>query len=285
MTYQHRVVGSPDERDDLTTLATSTLDPWFGLRPAAALVDESQELSVGELRRRVTAALPLLADRPENHASQLRDAELRHAKLLTYQQQEQVALDAAKTRREGLRLATGRGAKTARAEAQAAIDGHKQALSNLRQRLVESGQERARLEDAQAPYYEWCRLHALQVCQGQAAAQVLQERETRLLEDLAVAPPRYLLAELGQPPSNRDGREAWLRGAVAVECHRAAYWIDDRERAFGDEDHIGRFEEPGRRQDQARVQHLIDDARRAITESLTRQLDRELPGLDEAIGA
>ena len=100
------------------------------------------------------------------------------------------------------------------------------------------------------------------------------------------------MAELGQPPSNRDGREAWLRGAAAVECHRAAYWIDDRERAFGDGDHIGRFEEPGRQQDQARVQNLVDDARRAITDSLARELDTGLsvPGKGEnppdlAIGA
>jgi hypothetical protein len=66
---------------------------------------------------------------------------------------------------------------------------------------------------------------------------VLQERETRLLEDLAVYPPPYLLAELGQPPTNRDGRAAWLRGAHAIERHRAAYDIFDREQAFGDGDH------------------------------------------------
>ena len=113
----------------------------------------------------------------------------------------------------------------------------------------------------------------------------LQERETRLLEDLAAYPPPYLLAELGQPPTNRDGLAAWLRGALAIERHRAAYLIYDRERAFGSGVSVGRFEQPGRRQDQERVQELVDDARRAITESLTRELDQELPGLDEAIGA
>jgi hypothetical protein len=78
---------------------------------------------------------------------------------------------------------------------------------------------------------------------------------------------------------------AWLRGALAIERHRAAYLIYDRERAFGSGVSVGRFEQPGRRQDQERVRELVDDARRAITESLTRELDQELPGLDEAIGA
>lgn len=285
MTYQHRIIGSPAERNDLAMLATSTVDPWFGVRPAAALVDESQELAVGELRRRVAVAKPLLADRPENHASQLRDLQLRHAKLLGYQAQEQTALEAATTKRDELRWATGRGAKAARVAAQEAVAQHEQALSNLGRRLVDADRELTRLDQAQAAYFDWCRHHALEVAQGQAAAQVLQERETRLLEDLAAYPPPYLLAELGQPPTNRDGLAAWLRGALAIERHRAAYLIYDRERAFGSGVSVGRFEQPGRRQDQERVRELVDDARRAITESLTRELDQELPGLDEAIGA
>ena len=169
--------------------------------------------------------------------------------------------------------------------AQEAVAQHEQALSNLGRRLVDADRELTRLDQAQAAYFDWCRHHALEVAQGQAAAQVLQERETRLLEDLAAYPPPYLLAELGQPPTNRDGLAAWLRGALAIERHRAAYLIYDRERAFGSGMSVGRFEQPGRRQDQERVRELVDDARRAITESLTRELDQELPGLDEAIGA
>lgn len=291
MIYQHRVVGSPAERNDLAMLATSTVDPWFGLRPTAAMVDESQELAVGELRRRVATALPLLADRPENHASQLREVQLRHAELLTYQQEEQVALEAAKTRLDELRWATGRGAKEARAAARAAVDQHRLALDNIDQRLVGADQDLTRLEEAQAAYFDWCRQHALAVSQGQAAAQVLQERETQLLEELAAYPPPYLLAELGQPPSNRDGRAAWLRGAHAVERHRAAYRIHDPERAFGNGQSVGRFEQPGRRQDRQRAREIVDDARRAITESLAREFDQGLtvPHIDDdqgfAIGA
>ena len=229
MTYQHRIIGSPAERNDLAMLATSTVDPWFGVRPAAALVDECHELSVGELRRRVAAARPLLTDRPENHASQLREVQQRRAELLGYKAAEEVALAAATAKREELRWATGRGAKAARVTAQEAVDQHREALTNLDDRLADAEQELTRLEGAQTAYFDWCRQHALEVSQGQAAAQVLQERETRLLEDLAVYPPPYLLAELGQPPTDRDGRAAWLRGAHAIERHRAAYGIFDRD--------------------------------------------------------
>jgi hypothetical protein len=286
MTYQHQMIGSPAERNDLAMLATSAVDPWFGVRPAAALVDESRELAVGELRRRVAVAKPLLADRPENYASQLGELRPRHAKLRGYQAEEQTALAAAIAKRDELRWATGRGAKAARVAAQEAVDQHQQALINLRRRLLDTNRELTRLEQAQTAFFDWCRHHALAVAQGQAAAQVLQEQETRLLEDLAAYPPPYLLAELGQPPTNRDGRAAWLRGALAIERHRAAYLIYDRERAFGNGLSVGRFEQPGRRQDQERIREIVADARRAITETLARQLDQglEVPGVEDDPG-
>lgn len=108
---------------------------------------------------------------------------------------------------------------------------------------------------------------------------MLQERETRLLEDLAVNPPPYLLAELGQPPTNRDGRIAWLRGAHAIECFRANNQITDVDDAFGPP----LASEPS---DPARVRELLDDVRQAITESLVRQLDQnlEVPAVDDDPG-
>jgi hypothetical protein len=283
MTHQHHTIGSPTERNDLAMVATSTVDPWFDVRPAAALVDESRQLPVGELRRRVAVAKPLLADRPENPASQLRDLQRRRADLLGYRAEERVALAAATAKREELRWATSRGAKAAREAAQDGVDRHQEALATLDRRLADAHREHARLAQAQVAYLDWCRHAALQVAEGQAAAQVLQERAAWLLEDLASYPPPYLLAELGQPPTSRDGRAAWLRGARAVEHHRAAYRMVDRERAFGDEDHLGRFEHPGRRQDRQRTQELVDEARRAITESLARQFEEGLamPGIEE----
>jgi hypothetical protein len=121
MTYQHQTIGRSSERDDLAMVVTSTFDPRFGVRPTAALVDESQELRVKGLRRRVAAARPLLADRPESPTSRLQEVQLRWAELLGYQADEQVALAAATNRRDE---ATGRGAKAARQAAQEAIDEH-----------------------------------------------------------------------------------------------------------------------------------------------------------------
>lgn len=135
MAYQHRVIGSPAERDYLAMLATSTVDPWFGLWPAGALVDESQELSIGELRRRVAAALPLLADRPQNHTTELRDAQLRHARLLGYRQQEEAALTAAATN------CTEAPRRAERSAARRAVDEHRQALGRPDGQLVDVGQE------------------------------------------------------------------------------------------------------------------------------------------------
>jgi hypothetical protein len=271
MTYQQQTIGRSSERDDLAMVATSTLDPWFGVRPTAAVVDESHQLPVEELRRRVAAARPLLANRPENPTSRLQEVQLHRAELLGYQADEQAALEAATNRRDA---ATGRGAKAARQAAQAAVDEHQQALRNLSGRLADTERELTELRAAQSAYLHWCDEHELVVTQGQAAAQALQKRETQLLADLAEDPPSYLLAELGQPPTNRDGRMAWLRGAHAIECFRADNQITHVEDAFGPP-----F--PSGPSDPARVRVLLDDVRRAITDSLARELDRELRGPDQ----
>jgi hypothetical protein len=208
MLSHHHIIGTPQEREQQGVLAASTADPWVGIRPAGGMVEESEALATGELRRRVAVALPLLVtDRPENRAGELREAQLRHATLLGYRQEEETALAAAKTRlNDAPRV--GRGARAERTAAHKEVDRHDQALTRLDSRLLEASQELARLNEAQAAYFEWCREHALDLTQGQAAAHVLQERETRLLEDLAAYPPPYLLAELGQPPTNHDGLAA-----------------------------------------------------------------------------
>jgi hypothetical protein len=290
MVYQHRIVGTPQERQQLAALAASTIDPWFGVRPDAGIVEASQGLATGELRRRVAAAVPLLADRPDNRASELRDAQLRHARLLDYQQQARAALTAAETRYAEAPL-VGRATRAARA----AVQEHTQALAALDRQLADVRQDLTRLEQAQAGYYEWCRQHALQVTQGQAAAQALQAREHQLLEELATYPPSYLLAELGQPPTNPDGRAAWRRGAQAIERYRAAHQVTDTDEAFGETflthlERRGWGEPAGQRRDQARTRELVEDARRAITDSLARELHQQLPGQDQdppdwAVGA
>ena len=130
---------------------------------------------------------------------------------------------------------------------------------------------------------------------GGSLTRTSSERLTSLLT-VAGDLPKRRSAQRGAGPYSHGGvltrrrralrfEDVQQRRAHYFERHRAAYLIYDRERAFGSGVSVGRFEQPGRRQDQERVRELVDDARRAITESLTRELDQELPGLDEAIGA
>lgn len=120
-----------------------------------------------------------------------------------------MALAATITRRAE---ATGRGAKAA----QEAIDQHRQALSNLGDRLADTERELTELGGAQSAYFDWCHQHALVVTQGQAAAQVLQERETQLLVNLAAYPPPS--TGRAGPAADQSGRAHGL--ASRRTCHR-----------------------------------------------------------------
>jgi len=140
------------------------------------------------------------------------------------------------------------------------------------------------LERAQAAYFDWWSERALPVAQGQAAAQALQAREASLLDDLAGYPPAYLLAELGPPTVNRDGRAAWQRGAQALERYRATYHVCDQDRTVGEECTVGPGTTPKELQDDRdRLGDTLQEARSAITDSLSRELDRgvSLSGLDD----
>ena len=55
----------------------------------------------------------------------------------------------------------------------------------------------------------------------QAASHALQAHEASLLDEPADLQPLYRLAELGQPPTNPDGRAAWQGGTHAIERCRA----------------------------------------------------------------
>ncbi len=286
MRYQHQVIGTAEDRNQLAVLVTSMADPWFGVRPNAAMVEESGTLATGQLRHRVATAVPLLADRPANPSSHLRDAQLRHARLVAYRDHEQAALAAAQDTCDELRWVAGRGARAARNDAAAAVRRHHQALADIDQRLAGARQDLAGLEQAQAAYLDWCGAHALQVAQGQAAAEALQVRESSLLEELGAYPPTYLLVELGQPPTNPDGRAAWLRGALAIERYRATYRVCDRDQACGAWRPTGSTLTIARRmRDQEQTCALLDDVRRAITDSLAREVDGlSLPAPHDGLG-
>jgi len=60
------------------------------------------------------------------------------------------------------------------------------------------------------------------VGRGVAAVRELQRREHGRLDDRVADPPTYLLAVLGQPPTDRGDQQAWREAAVRLERDRAA---------------------------------------------------------------
>jgi hypothetical protein len=103
MRDQHRIIGTPQDREQLLAVVTSTSDPWLVIRPDAGMVEESRALATGELRRRMMVAAPLLLDsRPENHADELRQAQIRHADLLRYRSETATDLADATERRDAV---------------------------------------------------------------------------------------------------------------------------------------------------------------------------------------
>jgi hypothetical protein len=282
--YHHLVFGSKAEHAELVDVLSSTADPWLGVRPDAAMLEQSATLATDELRYRVSVARPLLAQRPPNRTGELGDIRLRYAKLRDWQRDAERSLAAAQANRTRLRWAIGLGARAARAAAADAVGRCQDTLNHLQLCMTGVWSQVRELERAQAAYFDWWSERALPVAQGQAAAQALQAREASLLDDLAGYPPAYLLAELGPPTVNRDGRAAWQRGAQALERYRATYHVCDQDRTVGKESTVGSGTTPKELQDDRdRLGDALQEARRAVTDSLARELDRgvSLSGLDD----
>jgi hypothetical protein len=282
--HHHLVFGSTAEHAELVDVLASTADPWLGIRPDTAALEEAATLATDELRVRVTVAQLLLAERPSNHAEELRQVQGRLANLQECHRGTRRSLAAARATQNRLRRAIGLEARAARAAATAAVDERTTTLAHLQLCMRGARGELRDLEQAQVAYLAWCAEHGLQAAQGQAAAQELQARQAGLLENLAHHPPAYLLADLGPPPRNRDGRAAWQRGAQAVERYRATYHICDQEQTIGQEPPgvVGTAKQ--RRQDAESLRRALQEARQAITDSLARELDQGLwqsgPGED-----
>ena len=286
MRYRHSVFGSAEERADVADVVASATDPGLNIRPDAAVVADHQDLSTSTLRSRVVHAAALLAGFwPPNRSGELVAARRRHATLERYAQEQRLLLDTARPRQTRPGLAITPRARAARAAVKAIVGMHEQALERLHERLVHAAHEIARLERAQDAYLAWRTEHAPVVARGQAAAQVLSARAERLLDQLAVDPPAYLMVELGPPPANPEGRAAWRRGARALEQYRAAYRIDDPERTLADDVRaaatmgVGWWE-----QERERLRAEVGEVRRAITENLAHELDRGLVPPDDPPG-
>jgi hypothetical protein len=285
MRHRHSVFGSEGDRADVLHVAASTSD-HPSVRPAAALLADHEDLSTATLRFRVVDAAALLSDWPPDRSGELATARNRYTTLARCAQEQRLLLAAARTRLSRPGLAITPRARAARAALKASIREREQAVTRLDERLAATTREVVRLQRAQDAYVVWRDEHAPLLAQGQAAAQVLQAREDRLLDELAASPPAYLLAELGSPPANPEGRAAWRGGVRALERFRATYRIYDPDRTFADDlpavVMTRRHREAKEQMTKAwdRVHQAVDAARRAITDSLAREHDQgpALPG-------
>jgi hypothetical protein len=97
-----------------------------------------------------------------------------------------------------------------------------------RGRLAASGLEKYRAErDSLPPIREEARRELAAVEEAIAAREQLTRTAAR------IAPPPYVVAELGQRPTNPAEAKAWDRGLSLIETYRRDNGVTDRASAFG----------------------------------------------------
>jgi hypothetical protein len=106
---------------------------------------------------------------------------------------------------------------------------------------------------------DWHLKHRLQLVQARWQALELLERQERALDELAAAPPPYVLDELGAPPRAPQPRDAWRHGALAILRYRKDHDIQDVHRALGE-----RSGAVAQRLRRGQVEVVIDLARQLI---------------------
>ncbi len=100
--------------------------------------------------------------------------------------------------------------------------------SGARGRLAASGLERYRAErDSLSPIREDARRELA------AVEEVIAAREQLTRTAARIAPPPYIVAELGQRPTNAAEAKAWDRGLSVIETYRRDNGVTDRASAFG----------------------------------------------------
>ena len=62
---------------------------------------------------------------------------------------------------------------------------------------------------------------------------VLSERHRTAITAAQLAPPEYVVRELGERPSDPAQRRSWDRGVAAIEGYRQEHGVTDRESALG----------------------------------------------------
>jgi len=68
-----------------------------------------------------------------------------------------------------------------------------------------------------------------------AIREVLAQREELALTAIRLSPPRYIIKELGERPSDLEKGRAWDRGVKEIEGYRQGHGVTDKRRAFGRE--------------------------------------------------
>ncbi|MEX2556386.1 MAG: MobF family relaxase [Actinomycetota bacterium] len=66
---------------------------------------------------------------------------------------------------------------------------------------------------------------------------VLSERHRTAITAAQLAPPKYVVGELGERPGDPAQRRSWDRGVAVIEGYRQEHGVTDRESAFGKEPH------------------------------------------------
>ncbi|HEU4905546.1 MAG TPA: hypothetical protein VFT19_05460 [Solirubrobacterales bacterium] len=88
------------------------------------------------------------------------------------------------------------------------------------------GEEKARLSELAPPRTEIRREHEI-------VGQVLAEREGKMLLAARLAPPAYVVKELGERPADLTKAKAWDRGVRDIESYRNKRSVTDKDSALG----------------------------------------------------
>jgi conjugative relaxase-like TrwC/TraI family protein len=102
-----------------------------------------------------------------------------------------------------------------------------------------------------------------------AIDRILHRREDMALVAARVSPGDYLLAELGERPTEVPERVAWERAAREVEGYRQRHGIEDPDRALGPESN-----DRATRREQLATERAVEQARRSLGLEQTRTVDR-----------
>ncbi len=217
---------------------------------------QSRSMPTGTLRASVHRTLQLLDARPPVDAQAYAASRRRLGVLLSQRAvaDNWIARLEARQRRPG---------RLGDMQTRRAVDAEIELRKDQRWRLIDRQRHAERIvaehERRLQALHDWQLNHLRQFLQGRCHAQTLLEREERALDEVAAAPPPYLVAELGDPPRVPEARELWRQGALSIVLFRKDYRIQDPERALGDP-----FVGAAQRFRRSQVEVVVDQTRQLL---------------------